>query len=253
MYNFSSGVEDETRREITYHCPPQPRAGAGPSDINFIKAAKEIEAWKANFPPVLQKSFSPPTDGYFLAGSLKVEHHLPPINFLQQRVLGIIPPPGKAVRTVVRHTRDGGGGALTWRRAFDRGAVFFTSVWAMSAEAPDRGSEAIAGIHFVQRLALSRVSDGSVGADGAATAGRVRLTLMHESSTLFGLVPLPSFVMRPHCVMNCHADGKGYDLTVEVWLHGLLLGAVDRASGSVLIQPAMPGLVMRPQDGQLQR
>ena len=46
----------------------------------------------------------------------------------------------------------------------------------MSAEAPDRGSEAIAGIHFVQRLTLSRVSDGSVGADGAAAAGRVRLT-----------------------------------------------------------------------------
>jgi hypothetical protein len=68
---------------------------------------------------------------------------------------------------------------------------------------------------------------------------------------LFGLVPLPSFVMRPHCVMDCHADGKGYDLTVEVWLPGLLLSAVDRASGSALIQPALPGLVMRPQDGQL--
>eukprot|EP01047_Picozoa_sp_COSAG01_P034049 COSAG01_NODE_2537_length_7450_cov_5.509411_2_plen_109_part_00 len=46
---------------------------------------------------------------------------------------------------------------------------------------------------------------------------RVVGALWHEGSKLLGVVPLPMFVMQLHCQMACHADGKGYDLTVRVF------------------------------------
>lgn len=161
-------------------------------------------------PPVVRKSFDPPADGFFLAGDLKVEHQLPPINFLQQRVLGIIPPPGEQVRTVVRHSKTPSG-QVEWLRAFDHGKSFFSSTWTM-ADITTPVSEAIGGIHFAQHLELTQSESGD---------GRVTVTAHHHKSALLGALPMPTKLMQPHCVMDCHADGKGYDLTVTVSLVGL--------------------------------
>jgi hypothetical protein len=61
--------------------------------------------------PVLRDSFAPPAGdvGSFVVGALKVEHHLPPLNWIQQHILGMIPPPGDAVPTVVRALRERDG------------------------------------------------------------------------------------------------------------------------------------------------
>eukprot|EP01051_Picozoa_sp_SAG22_P018875 SAG22_NODE_3311_length_1787_cov_1.626777_2_plen_276_part_00 len=215
----------------------RPVASCAPAEEtvkDFIGSKTTVSHFESVVRPCA-RMFSPvdPKLGHFLAGNLKVEHHLPPINFVQQRVLGIIPPAGEAVRTVVRHTADeeesesdaGKLPKLTWLRVFDDGKAPFTSAWTLRAPLRDTlaamrseaapagtdllGSEAIAGIHFAQRLELSE-GDG----------GQPRLALVHESSSLFGIIPLPVFVMQPHCVMDVHPDGKGYHLTVEVKLCG---------------------------------
>ena len=164
-------------------------------------------------PTVLESSFSPPSPAFYLSGSLHVRHLLPSINSVQQRVLGIIPPAGD-VRVVVRISQDPSG-TVTWLRVFDDGKtdgrLSLASRW-LPTPAGEPRRETIAGITFAQRLELSTTPDG-----------RVRATLHHDGTSLFNAVPLPTIFLEPHCIMDCHADGMGYDLKVEIRLCGVAM------------------------------
>ena len=162
-----------------------------------------------HLPRILQRSFAPPRDGYFVAGMLKVEHQMPPINFLQQRVLGIIPPSG-TLRTVVRFTKDEEKGTVQWLRLFDDGKSTFSTDWTMDGPS-EPTSERFAGvIDIAQRLECTVADDGGV-----------RATLRHVSTSVRGLVPVPVWLMETCCVMDSFADdGGSYDLSVTVTLCG---------------------------------
>ena len=165
-------------------------------------------------PAVLESSFSPPSTDYYMSGMLRVRHELPSINAVQQRVLGMIPPAGD-LRVVVRISQDPTSGCVTWLRVFDDGSgagrLSLSSSWLPTGPDEPR-RETISGVTFAQRLELSTTPDG-----------RVRATLHHEGTSLFNTLPLPTALLEPHCVMDCHADGMGYDLKVEVRLCGLAM------------------------------
>lgn len=152
---------------------------------------------------------------FLMAGDLRIMHHLPPINFIQQHVLGLVPPKGDCVRTAVRHCHVDDD-TVTWQRAFHSGKHFFSSTWASGSEHQQDELQAtrweqIGFMNLAQRLELSTISDG-----------RVRATLHHEETALAVVgLPLPTFLMQVHCTMDCHHDGKGYDLNVDVSLCSL--------------------------------
>ena len=70
-------------------------------------------------------------------------------------------------------------------------------------------SEAFGPLHLTQHLEVSEL-------DG----GRTRATLLHDATSVMGAVPLPVWLMESRCVLDVHADGKGYDLDVQVRLCG---------------------------------
>ena len=83
---------------------------------------------------VLRESFRPPETGAFVSGRLKVEHHLRPINIVQEW-LSLVPPPGDAIPTVVRAKR----GMLPGRED-DVGVVPGSIVIAEVISSPRRAS-----------------------------------------------------------------------------------------------------------------
>ena len=183
-----------------------PLAGIG---VAIATTSRDAPKATTPLPPVLRKSFAPPEDGFFVAGTLTVTHHLPPINFLQQHVLGIVPPAGQQ-RTVVRHTVDGQSGTVLWLRLFGDAQSTFSTLWTMDGPA-EPASERFAGVvDIAQRLECS-----------TAPGGGLRATLRHESTSLLGVVPLPRMLLVTNCVMDVCDDGTGYDLCVEVTLAGL--------------------------------
>lgn len=173
----------------------------------FVATREDASKEKSPLPHVLRQSFAPPKDGYFVAGTLKVEHHLPPINFFQQHLLGIIPPAGEH-RTVVRHSVDDSGKVL-WLRVFGDGQSTFSTLWTMDGTEP--ASERFAGVvDIAQTLERS-----------TAPGGGVRATLRHVSTSLLGAMPLPLPLLVTNCVMDADGDGRSYDLSVHVTLVGL--------------------------------
>ena len=157
---------------------------------------------------VLRESFRPPETGAFVSGRLKVEHHLRPINIVQEW-LSLVPPPGDAIPTVVRAKRQPDG-RIEWLRAFD-GKHFVASTWTVADDGAPI-SEEFGPLEFAQSLEITTAAD--VGE---------RAVLCHTSSKLFGSIPFPTALMGVHCEMDVHRDGAGYDLRVSVLLMSLPL------------------------------
>lgn len=135
-----------------------------------------------------------------------------PINLLQERILGIIPPAG-TLRTVVRHSKTAHN-KVTWLRLFDDARSTFSTTWTVDADRAPL-SERFAGvIDIAQRLERSSASDGRDGRD-------VRAALAHVSTSVRGVVPLPVALMETRCEMDGFTeDGTSYELRVHVTLCG---------------------------------
>ena len=144
-----------------------------------------------------------------MVGELTVEHHMPPINWVQQRVLGVVPPAGERVRTVVRHFYDPEhAGKLRWRRTFYHGGCSFETEWTMDS-ASEPVSEAFGPIGLDQTLELA--APASASAEGLAE----QAVLRHHATWLFGWIPLPLLPLHSHAVMDV-IDDDSYHLTVHV-------------------------------------
>jgi len=153
-----------------------------------------------------------------MVGDLKIEHHMPPINSIQQYIFGIIPPAGERVRTAVRHYRDlRHGGAITWRRAFYGGESVFESIWTTKG-ACEPVSEAFGPVHLAQTLELN--TDASHEGDDSQQI--TRATLKHHASWLLGMIPVPLVLLHTTAIMEFeHVDADAYNLTVNVTLLNL--------------------------------
>ena len=188
------------------------RLAAAPTiaGVSVLVATQDAPKEKsAPIPHILQQSFAPPKDAYFVAGTLLVEHHMPPINLVQQHLLGIVPPAGEQ-RTIVRHSVDTGSGKVTWFRVFGDGQSTFSTVWTMDGPAAPASERFAGAVDIAQRLECST----------AAPGGGLRATLRHVSTSLLGIFPVPVMLLTTHCVMDVQEDGKGYDLSVNVTMAG---------------------------------
>ena len=181
------------------------RLAAAPTVV--LAARKKDASAPPPQPRVLQLSFAPPKDAYFVAGTLSVEHHMKPINMVQQHILGIVPPAGE-LRTVVRHSKDASTGKVSWLRLFCGGESTFETIWTLDGDGAP-ASERFAGVVDIdQRLDVS-------SPDGRG----VHATLRHVATSVRGLAPLPVSLMETRCDMSdFSADGKGYHLRVHVTL-----------------------------------
>lgn len=185
-----------------------------------LSRCEDRSSEESRLPAVLESSFSPPSPAFYLSGILRVRHEHPLIKGCSRdelarlnSVFGMVPPAGD-VRVVVRISKEPSG-TVTWLRVFDdrsgEGRLSLSSSWLPSPAGEPR-RETIGMITFAQRLELSTTPDG-----------RVRATLHHEGTSLFNMLPLPTALLESHCVMDCHADGMGYDLKAAVRLCGVAM------------------------------
>ena len=163
---------------------------------------------------VIRLSLDPPRDGYRVQGRLRVDHHMPLLNRIQQKI-GLVPPAAENLFTTVKHRKldSEQHNKVQWLRCFgDRGnETHFESTWTM--DSPLAGVEQIGPLLFAQRIEM-------VGGSTTTEPGRTT-RLIHEGTTLRGLgLPVPSWLVALETTMTPRPGRRAYDLAVRVTLLG---------------------------------
>jgi len=153
----------------------------------------------ASLPTKLRSFHLPSRLGAYSAGSLEVTG-----------LARLLFPPSP-VRTVVRTlpTEDGG---VAWLRSF-AGSVWLQSTYSHS---PSTAAD-IDALHDVESVfPLDFRFDWTAAVGVCPESGLARVAPPHLSTTLLGIVPVPTSLVSVGLQMDMHADGEGWDLTADV-------------------------------------
>lgn len=149
-------------------------------------------------PSALRSFHLPSRLGAYSAGSLEVTG-----------LARLLFPPSP-VRTVVR-TLPTEDGRVVWLRTF-AGSVWLQSKYSRSLSAADDDA-----LHDVESVfPLDFRFDWAAAARVCPESGLPRVAPPHLSTTLLGILPVPTWLVSVALQMDMHADGDGWDLTADV-------------------------------------